>query len=173
MIYRRYVTVLFVFFVIVLSHISQVYSLKTSAKNKVDRVVVHKELRKMELWCGGDILKTYKIALGGSPRGPKTQEGDQKTPEGSYVLDWRNPKSAFHKSIHISYPNAKDRAQAQKRGVRAGGDIFLHGIGKKWGFLGASHALHDWTLGCVAVTNEEMDEIWDMVPNGTPIIIKP
>lgn len=173
MLYKKYITVLFVFFVIVSSHISLVYSLKTPAKNKADRVVVHKGLRVMELWRGCDILKTYKIALGGLPRGPKTEEGDQKTLEGSYVFDWRNPKSAFYKSIHISYPNAKDRAQAQKRGVRAGGDIFLHGIGKKWGFLGASHALHDWTLGCIAVTNEEMDEIWDAVPNGTPLIINP
>lgn len=171
MIHMRHVFSI-VSFLIILSSYFEVCALKLS-KIEADRVVVYKMRRVMELWSGDHLLKRYTIALGGSPTGPKTQEGDQKTPEGSYKLDWRNPNSAFHKSIHISYPNMKDRVQAQKRGVRAGGEIFLHGIGKKWGFLGSSHALHDWTKGCIAVTNAEMDEIWEIVPNGTPIMINP
>lgn len=139
----------------------------------VDMVRVYKNLRKMELLSKGAVVKTYAIALGGSPVGAKTQEGDKKTPEGHYILDWRNPKSAFHKSIHISYPNAQDRLNAKNRSKKPGGDIFLHGLERKWSFLGSLHVMYDWTLGCIAVSNDEMDEIWDLVPNGTPIHIMP
>lgn len=139
----------------------------------VDMVRVHKNKRKMELLSKGFVVKTYTIALGGSPEGPKTEEGDKKTPEGHYVLDWRNPKSAFYKSIHISYPNTQDRLNAKSQNKKPGGDIFLHGLGRGWSFLGPLHVMHDWTLGCIAVSNDEMDEIWALVPNGTPIHILP
>jgi murein L,D-transpeptidase YafK len=119
------------------------------------------------------VIKTYKVALGGDPVGPKLQQGDHKTPEGIYVLNSRNAHSQFYKSIHISYPNVGDRAAARQKGVSPGGDVFVHGLPNSYGWVGASHRLKDWTDGCVAVTNQEIDEIWQAVPNGTPIEIKP
>jgi murein L,D-transpeptidase YafK len=144
-----------------------------AAEELADKVVVWKGERRLELLRSGKVIKTYRVALGGSPVGPKLQQGDQKTPEGSYTIDSRNPHSQFHKSLHISYPNAKDLAQARKRKVQPGGDIFIHGLGKKFGYVGKQHTLNDWTLGCIAVTNEEIEEIWKLVPNGTPIEIHP
>ena len=111
--------------------------------------------------------------MGGDPVGAKTQHGDHKTPEGGYVLDRRNANSKFHRALHISYPNAKDREQARKRGVAPGGDIMLHGLPNGYGAIGGAHRLKDWTDGCIAVTNEEIEEIWRLVPDGTPIEISP
>jgi len=138
-----------------------------------DRVLVLKKDRTLQLLDHGRVVKTYKIALGGDPVGPKSRQGDHKTPEGVYVLDSRNAQSKFHKAIHISYPNARERANAGKMGISAGGDVFVHGLPNGYGFLGASHRLRDWTDGCIAVTDEEIDEIWKAVPNGTPIEIRP
>ncbi len=138
-----------------------------------DRVLVLKKQRKLQLVSHGKVVKTYKVALGGEPVGPKTQQGDHKTPEGIYVLDSRNAHSLFYKSIHISYPNAKDRAEARKHGVSPGGDVFVHGLPNGYGAVGAAHRLKDWTDGCIAVTDEEIDEIWKAVPDGTPIEIRP
>ena len=138
-----------------------------------DRVVVLKKERTLELLSLGKVIKTYKVALGGDPVGPKTRRGDHKTPEGVYVLDSRNPHSQFYKSIHISYPNPRDRAAARRLGVSPGGDIFVHGLPRGYGYVGAAHRLRDWTDGCIAVTNEEIDEIWQAVPDGTPIEIRP
>lgn len=121
----------------------------------------------------GKVLRTYKVALGGTPVGPKQQQGDHKTPEGNYVLDRRNPKSKFHKSIHISYPNEHDRSEAAKRHVSAGGDIMVYGLPNGFGWLRETHLAQDWTDGCIAVTDKEIDEIWDLVPDGTPIEIRP
>jgi murein L,D-transpeptidase YafK len=140
---------------------------------KADRVIVLKKERKLILMNGDKVLRTYRVALGGSPVGAKARQGDHKTPEGTYILDRRNPKSQFYKSIHISYPNAVEAANARKHGFSAGGDIFIHGLPNGYGFVGAAHRLHDWTDGCVAVTNEEIDEIWRAVPDGTPVEIKP
>jgi len=140
---------------------------------KIEKVVVYKQQRRMELVHKGVIWKSYRIALGGDPAGHKMQRGDSRTPEGSYVLDRRNPHSQFHRSIHISYPNARDRSSARRRGVSPGGDIFIHGLPNGMGYLGAAHTARDWTDGCVAVTNEEIEEIWKAVPNGTPIQINP
>jgi murein L,D-transpeptidase YafK len=122
---------------------------------------------------GGKVIKEYKVALGGSPVGPKTQQGDHKTPEGVYVLDSRNPRSQFYKSLHISYPTPAQRAAARKRGVSPGGDVFVHGLPAHYRSVGAAHRLLDWTDGCIAVTDEEMDEIWFSVPDGTPMEIRP
>jgi murein L,D-transpeptidase YafK len=138
-----------------------------------DHVVVLKKERTLELLSQGKVIKTYKIALGGDPVGPKTRQGDHKTPEGVYVLDSRNAHSRFHKSIHISYPNEYDRALARKNGVSAGGDIFVHGLPNGFGAIGAAHHLKDWTDGCIAVTNGEIDEIWKAVADGTRIEIRP
>lgn len=105
--------------------------------------------------------------------GQKTRQGDHKTPEGIYVVDFRNAHSQFYKSIHISYPNEHDRAEARKNHISAGGDVFVHGLPNGYEWIGAHHRLKDWTDGCIAVTDEEMDEIWAAVSDGTPIEIRP
>jgi len=138
-----------------------------------DKVVVLKKERTLQLLSAGKVIKSYKVALGGDPVGPKTRQGDHKTPEGVYVLDSRNVHSQFYKSIHISYPSARDRAEARKRGVSPGGDVFVHGLPKGYGWVGAGHRAKDWTDGCIAVTNQEIDEIWLAVADGTPIEIRP
>ncbi len=145
----------------------------SAPKPKIDQVIVAKHDRTLTLLSQGKAIRTYKISLGGSPVGPKQQEGDHKTPEGRYILDRRNPKSKFYRAIHISYPNQEDRKQAAQRHVSPGGDIMLHGLPNGFGWLDATHLAVDWTDGCIAVTNREMDEIWDLVPDGTPIEIKP
>ena len=139
----------------------------------VDHVIVYKDERRLGLLSQGKELKSYRIALGGEPNGPKTRQGDHRTPEGSYILDSRNANSHFYKAFHISYPNSKDIAAARKLGVSPGGDIMLHGLPKEYAFVGKAHTLHDWTDGCIAVSNEEIDEIWKLVCVGTPIEIKP
>ena len=138
-----------------------------------DRVVVLKKERTLQLLNHEKVIKTYKVALGGDPVGPKARQGDHKTPEGVYVLDSRNAHSQFYKSIHISYPNAGDRAAARQKGASPGGDVFVHGLPNGYGWVGASHRLKDWTDGCVAVTDQEIDEIWQAVADGTPIEIRP
>jgi murein L,D-transpeptidase YafK len=140
---------------------------------QADRVLVLKKEHTLQLLSQGNVIKTYKVALGGDPVGPKMRQGDHKTPEGVYVLDFRNAHSQFYKSIHISYPSERDRAAARKLGASPGGDVFVHGLPKGYGYVGAAHRLRDWTDGCVAVTNEEIDEIWHSVADGTPIEIRP
>lgn len=140
---------------------------------KADHVVVEKAAHKLTLYRDGVALKGYRIALGFAPEGAKQHEGDGRTPEGAYVIDRRNPKSQFHLSLHISYPNAQDRVRAAEAGIDPGGDIFLHGLPNGLGGMGAAFNLRDWTLGCIAVTNSEVEEIWAAVPDGTPIEIKP
>ena len=139
----------------------------------VDRVVVYKSQRKMVLLAGGKEVKSYLVALGGDPTGAKQRQGDHRTPEGRYTLDFRNPQSRYYKSLHISYPNSQDALEAKKRGISPGGDVMLHGLPKGYGWMGSKHRLQDWTDGCIAVTNQEMDEIWKLVHVGTPIEIKP
>lgn len=121
----------------------------------------------------GNPFKTYKVALGGNPVGAKTRQGDHKTPEGVYTLDFRNASSHYYKSIHISYPNGRDRENARRNKVSPGGDVFVHGLPNGYGAVGAAHRLKDWTDGCIAVTDAEIDEIWKLGPDGTPIEIKP
>lgn len=140
---------------------------------KADHVIVEKAKRRLTLWANGRLLRSYRVALGRSPRGPKLREGDGRTPEGMYVLDWRNPDSEYHKSIHISYPGPNDLALASSRGVDPGGLIMIHGLSPMKAPLGPDHAWRDWTDGCIAVTNREIDEIWRLVEDGTPIIIRP
>ncbi|MDO6727068.1 L,D-transpeptidase family protein [Cognatishimia sp. 1_MG-2023] len=133
---------------------------------EVTRVLVYKEQRKMYLMHGTKALKQYDVGLGFGPVGHKVREGDGRTPEGEYTIDRRNPNSQFHLSIGISYPNAADRAYAASKGFSPGGDIFIHGRPSKYNNGG-----RDWTAGCIAVTNKEVQEIYAMVKNGTPITI--
>lgn len=140
---------------------------------KADRVLVLKGERELQLLAGTRVLRSYRVALGSSPEGPKRRQGDGRTPEGHFVLDWRNPDSSFHRSINISYPGPADRARASALGIDPGGDIMIHGLPNGRGWIGADHASLDWTEGCIAVTNDEMDEIWAMVDDGTPIEIRP
>jgi len=146
---------------------------RLAADARADKVLVLKKERTLILLDRGKVLKKYKVALGGDPLGPKTRQGDHKTPEGNYVLDRRNEHSRFYRSLHVSYPSVNDRAQAQKSGVEPGGDIMVHGLPNGFGWLGSAHRVRDWTDGCIAVTNEEMDEIWRAVADGTPIQIEP
>jgi murein L,D-transpeptidase YafK len=143
------------------------------AESKADRIIVHKKERTMELLHAGQAIKSYKIALGGEPVGAKTRQGDHRTPEGVYVIDNRNAQSKFHRSLHISYPNAADRERARKLGVSPGGDVFIHGLPNGYGFVGAAHRARDWTDGCIAVTDQEIEEIWKLVNNGTSVEIRP
>jgi murein L,D-transpeptidase YafK len=134
---------------------------------RASQIVVNKARREMLLLRGESILRTYRIALGRDPVGHKQQEGDGRTPEGRYTIDRRNPQSKYHLSLRISYPNAGDRVRALEAGVEPGGDIMIHGL--KDGLP----APGDWTQGCIAVTDAEMDEIWNLVAEGTPIVIHP
>jgi len=141
---------------------------------KADKIVVFKSKRIMLLMNNGDILKAYRVSLGKHPVGHKSRQGDQRTPEGIYVIDSRIPESKFYLALHISYPNDSDMKNAQKLGVEPGRDIMIHGLpnglGKKVGKL---HRLTDWTDGCIAVTNPEMEELWQLVSDGTTIEIRP
>jgi murein L,D-transpeptidase YafK len=136
-------------------------------------VIVVKHEHKLTPLDHGKVLKDYRVALGGDPSGPKTHQGDHKTPEGVYVLDRRNDQSQFYRSIHISDPNAQDRERAQRLGLVPGSDVMLHGLPNGFGWIGSGHRARDWTDGCIAVTNQEMDEIWRSVADGTPIEIRP
>ena len=111
--------------------------------------------------------------MGRNSESAKTREGDSKTPEGIYKIDSRNEKSAYHLALHISYPNEKDKKRAKELGVSPGGNIMIHGIKNGLGWVGRFHTLFDWTKGCIAVTNKEMEEIYRLVPNGTIVEIKP
>ncbi len=142
------------------------------ADQQADAIHVDKSDRQLTLLRDGTPIKTYDISMGGNPEGHKTQEGDERTPTGTYEIDWRNENSIAHLSLHISYPNADDIAQAEARGVSPGGNIMIHGILNGWGWLGPFQTYWDWTNGCIAVTNAEMREIWSLVPNGTPITIQ-
>ena len=138
-----------------------------------DKVLIEKKERRLTLLSKGEVIKTYKIALGGDPVGPKVMQGDNKTPEGVYTIDSRNSNSEYHLSLHISYPNEIDKKRAKELGVSPGGNIMIHGIKNGLGWVGASHAKFDWTEGCIAVTDEEMQEIYRLVPDGTIVVIMP
>ncbi|OPY74623.1 MAG: outer membrane biogenesis protein BamD [Syntrophorhabdus sp. PtaU1.Bin153] len=142
-------------------------------REPADKILVEKKDRRLTLLSGGEVLKTYKIALGGNPIGPKERQGDNKTPEGTYIIDSRNMDSRYHLSLHISYPNEKDKKRARELGVSPGGDIMIHGIKNGFSWVGSSHTEVDWTKGCIAVTDEEIEEIDRMAPNGTIIEIRP
>ena len=133
-----------------------------------DRLVVETSARRLSLLSHGHTVKTYRVSLGHHPAGKKEREGDGRTPEGSYFIDLRKDRTCCFRSLEISYPNADDR----KHGA-TGGLIMVHGLGRGFGWVGKLHRLHDWTDGCVAVTNQEMAELWRAVPVGTPIELRP
>ncbi len=134
----------------------------------ITQIQVFKKKRKMYLISGTEVVKTYEIALGGNPVGRKEFEGDSKTPEGTYLIDRRNWNSAYHLSLGISYPNTNDFAKAEAMGKKPGGDIFIHGRAGKDQGRG-----RDWTAGCISVTDDEIEEIWAMVQDGTVIFLFP
>jgi len=143
------------------------------APEKADSILILKKDHVMELLSGGKVIRTYKVALGQGGLAPKEREGDGRTPEGHYVIDAKYEHSAYHKALHVSYPNAEDRKRAAGLGVLPGGAIMIHGLPNGKGWLGASHRHYDWTLGCIAVTDQEIDEVWRLVPAGTPVEIRP
>jgi murein L,D-transpeptidase YafK len=141
--------------------------------SEVDSILVLKKDHVLELLAGGKVIRSYKVALGTGGLASKERQGDGRTPEGRYVIDSRNEHSAFYKSLHISYPDAEDHRRAARLGVSPGGDIMIHGLPNGRGWIGPAHRLYDWTEGCIAVTDDEMDEIWKLVPVGTPVEIRP
>jgi len=140
---------------------------------KADRILVLKSRRKLELLRGGTVIKSYPIALGRHPKGPKRRRGDDRTPEGIYVIDAHFAGSAYHLALHISYPSPLDEARARARGVDPGDDIFIHGMPERFGHTDPVRFFRDWTNGCIAVGNAAIEEIWDAVDDGTPIEIRP
>jgi len=139
----------------------------------VDFVRVFKRQRRLELLSEGELVAQYAIALGDQPEGHKQQQGDERTPEGFYVIDWRKEDSAFHRALHISYPNSEDVRRARELGVDPGGAIMIHGLPNNLAVIGSVHTVVDWTDGCIAVTNAEIEEIWRLVRDGVPIEILP
>ncbi|WP_417551992.1 L,D-transpeptidase family protein [Marinomonas fungiae] len=142
------------------------------ANADIDRVRVDKSERKMYLLSDGEIVKEYHIALGANPMGHKQQEGDERTPEGEYILDYKKEDSSFHRAMHISYPNQEDIANAEKLGVSPGGFIMVHGQRNWLGWISPISQRFNWTNGCIALTNSEMDEFMTLVKVGTTIEIK-
>jgi murein L,D-transpeptidase YafK len=143
------------------------------AGTSIDRIVVEKSAKKLSVFRDGNQIKSYRIALGRSPVGAKQKEGDMKTPEGIYKIDSRNPQSSFHLALHISYPSEEDNQRAVASGVSAGSDIMIHGIQNGRGWIGAFHRWKNWTAGCIALTDEEIEELWRVTPDGTTIEIRP
>jgi len=140
---------------------------------KADFVLLLKGPRRLLLLRGDRVVREYEVALGTNPKGPKRRNGDGRTPEGRYLLDWRIEQSRFYRAIHVSYPNESDRELARAAGIFAGGGVMIHGLpdGESW--VGEVHREFDWTNGCIGVTDDEMDEIWELVDDGTPIEIRP
>lgn len=144
-----------------------------SAASTADLVRVLKSERKLLVLSRGNVLYEFRVVLGSNPAGHKTQEGDGKTPEGAYVLDYKKSDSTFHKAIHISYPNAQDIAAAKARGVTPGGQIMIHGQKNGLGWLSFVSQRFDWTNGCIALTNKDMDILWSVVKEDTKVEIYP
>lgn len=143
------------------------------AESSVTRVRVLKNDHKLQLFDGEKLLREFHVVFGANPKGHKMQEGDEKTPEGTYALDYKKTDSAFYRAIHISYPNTKDTTSAQSRGVKPGGQVMIHGQKNGLGWLSFISQHFNWTNGCVALSNEDMEIVWAQVKEGTPIEILP
>ena len=139
----------------------------------VDSIRVEKSAHRLSLFQRGRLARTYMVALGQEPVGDKVRRGDMRTPEGRFLIEARNPQSKYHRALRISYPDAAHRARARQLGVSPGGDIMIHGLPPRQAWVGAAHRDFDWTEGCIALTNEEIEELWSAVPVGTPIHILP
>lgn len=161
------------FLLVLFSLLSVNHVLANEDDQMADEVLVLKSERMMYLLANGKVIREYSIGLGGEPKGHKQQEGDERTPEGRYIIDYRNLESAYYLSLHISYPNDADKAKATAKGVEPGGMIMIHGLPNKFGWATRIFKGRDWTDGCIAVSNIEMDEIAELVANGTPIEIRP
>jgi murein L,D-transpeptidase YafK len=148
-------------------------TMKKKTLPKAQKVLVVKSERKLYLLRHGKPYREYHIALGKHPVGPKRQEHDQKTPEGNYTLDFKKADSDYYRAIHVSYPGPADKARARRMGVNPGGAIMIHGQPNWFGWLSFIRQRFDWTAGCIAVSNGDMDEIWQAVDPGTPIEIRP
>lgn len=146
---------------------------KLTSEVKIDRIVVYKSKRQLLIYSNEKLVKTYKISLGKNPVGHKEFEGDKKTPEGIYTIDDKNPNSGYYKNLGISYPNEADIKHAKQINKPVGGDIKIHGLRNGVGFIGKFHRWFNWTLGCIAITNEEIDELYNVIEIGTQIEIKP
>lgn len=140
---------------------------------KADLLVVKKSERQLLAYSRGELLRSYRVSLGRDPVGTKIRQGDRKTPEGIYTIDSHNPGSAFHRALHVSYPSAADSARAKAGGYDPGGEIMVHGIHNGLGWIGRAHRFVDWTTGCISVTDQEIEEIYRVVPDGTRIEIRP
>jgi murein L,D-transpeptidase YafK len=140
---------------------------------KADLLVVNKEERQLLAYAHGQLLRSYRVSLGREPVGTKIRQGDRKTPEGKYVIDSHNARSSFHRALHVSYPSAADVERARAGGYDPGGEIMVHGIHNGLGWIGKAHRLVNWTTGCIAVTDSEIEELYRIVPDGTWIEIKP
>jgi murein L,D-transpeptidase YafK len=150
-------------------------ALISQAQTKVvaDSIVISKSAHTLSLMSGKTVLKTYQVALGRGSSGTKQFEGDNRTPEGKYVVDEKKTSTKFHKALHLSYPNADDRAKALKLGKSPGGDIEIHGLPTTFAWLGTKQHIIDWTAGCIALSNDEIDEVWKLASVGTPVEIDP
>ena len=149
------------------------YGASVATPVRANKIIILKSAHTMTLLSGSRVAKTYKVALGTVPVGPKRVEGDHKTPEGNYIIDAKNAHSRFYLSLHISYPSAADQERARTLGQPPGGAIMIHGLARPFAYLGPLHRQSDWTDGCVAVTNAEIEEIWKLVPVGTRVEIRP
>jgi lipoprotein-anchoring transpeptidase ErfK/SrfK len=147
--------------------------LRLGAPSAADSIVVFKRERTLTLYYRGVPVKSYFVALGSRPVGDKERAGDQRTPEGLFHINAHNPASKFHLALRISYPDDAHRARAAALGADPGGDIMIHGLPKEYSEAGKDHVANDWTNGCVALSNQEIEEIWRAVPDGTPVQIKP
>lgn len=143
------------------------------ASEKADLVVVEKSKNLLSLYKADRLLASYHVVFGGNPVGFKESQGDGKTPEGRYILDTKKSDSAFHKAFHVSYPNAEDVNRAKKLGVDPGGDVMVHGQKNGFGWASFISQSFNWTKGCIALTNDDIDAMWEVVDAGTPIDIRP
>ena len=143
------------------------------AAESADEILIDKSDRRLFVMHEGKAIATYRIRLGQSPVGDKMQQGDSRTPEGRYVIDRRNAGSQYHLSLGLSYPDAADRAEARAMGVLPGGDIFIHGLPNGWTGFYVLHLLFDWTDGCIAISNADIDALWTISPVGTTVLIQP
>lgn len=171
--FKKILKLFIVLFIISIIIYSSYPEKKLSNNAKIDKIIVLKSKRELNVFSKEILLKTYKISLGSQPIGKKEFEGDKKTPEGLYFINDKNFNSGYYKNLGISYPNKNDIEHAKILNKPPGGNIKIHGLKNKTGFIGKFHRFYDWTLGCIAVTNDEIDELFNSVKIGTPIEIKP
>jgi murein L,D-transpeptidase YafK len=150
-----------------------ILSIRVGFATEPVRLEVWKAKRELIVWRGQSLLKRFEVSLGRNPVGPKRMRGDGRTPEGEYRIDFKKPNSEFYRALHISYPNTADKLRARDHQQDPGDNLFIHGLPKGSAAIGKRHLAYDWTEGCIALTNEEMDELWSLIPANTKITIHP